>query len=916
MMTIEELKETADRTKEVSSALSIFLVKLMLKVNQASTIQHEYLRPSLIILRDSIKLRQNQLLNSHDEFDETLNAIIQILSIIISNNFYQIESELPKILETLFVKIANLISQKSFLIEYRAEIYIIFEIFKLFFKEQQSGIRELLEGQLETGVDKKTVLTLCHETMEEMDFNHQEALQKYSYFFINTWPLKKIRELEFSKVASTTKHILLPFLMKSLQHLSPEKCLNCSFEILIHFDEIHHIEKLISIFLQETGGFYIKLAQILADSAPLKLANELKHLQNKTGGLFKSQKKSAEYIKELFINTKLKEHAHYFHTINEVISPFAGASIGSIYELQIKKEYQHLFHSKQTVLLKIKRPGIEEELKNQKVHFFLILDSIKNDIKLKQLNTDLKSEIFYHLQSIYSSAENMSEHLIHELDFRLEKSNAALIQNSIRDLDFIKIPFYYFAERDYLIMEKCEGIKISAGQKLPLKRRMQITNNVMFTYIHLMFKKGIIWSDPHPGNLLLTKDLTVVLLDLNPCYVWEENIKNEFISLIFNILIKCTKQTLKHTASFTQNYKNVASIEFEKNLDIFFKESSSKNIPKLILDFLKFVSKNGILLNNDIQIAIKGMAQIFITTSTISYRNNFTKIIRSQFDFMFFLKHIIKNGPLNTLSSLLPFFIASAKKLSQIEIGPPIDERDIYYLKEQLQILKTYTVCHIELKRKSPEDFPLLELTSDNQTLLNTSFLMIHSALNDSLHARYSIILPTHEWLKQNQNTINYFYFAEQLCTIETLESYKENRGEDFEDICHSWNIDQNFRTIDQNFKISQIKYATKKTLKKRIRRVLKLGLSDIGFTQKSLLFFILYFEKEIINKEIRYYSTHLQKFNLHLFYKTQILAFHLIIIFLKTFFNKKIHRLNLIQLSSDILLEETMPGLIRRNRI
>jgi len=263
----------------------------------------------------------------------------------------------------------------------------------------------------------------------------------------------------------------------------------------------------------------------------------------------------------------------------------------------------------------------------------------------------------------------------------------------------------------------------------------------------------------------------------------------------------------------------------------------------------------------------------------------------------------------------MPFLIASAKKLSRMEIGPVIDERDIYYLKEQIQILKNFSVCNIELKRKSPEDFAALELTSDNQTLINSCFLMIHPSLRDSLQARYTLILPTLDWLTQNQNAISFFYMAEQLCLVETLEIYKENRNEDFEDICQSWNIDQNFRTTDQNFKISQIKYVAKKTLKKRLKRVLKFGLSDIGFIQKYLLFFILYFEKEIINKEIRYYSTHLQKFNLHLFYKTQILAFHLIIIFFKTFFTSQLSQFKLIHLSPDVLMEETIPGLIRRSR-
>src|SRR5690606_10930607 len=116
--------------------------------------------------------------------------------------------------------------------------------------------------------------------------------------------------------------------------------------------------RIISIVLQELGGMYVKLAQVLAELSPPSLARELRHQQDKLGGIFGSQFKSWEYVLEILNRPAWRRLKNYFIIPDFTQCAFAGASVGAIYEFELTELGKRKLHTTDSILLKVQRPGL------------------------------------------------------------------------------------------------------------------------------------------------------------------------------------------------------------------------------------------------------------------------------------------------------------------------------------------------------------------------------------------------------------------------------------------------------------------------------------------------------------------------------------------------------------------------------
>ncbi|NNF57274.1 MAG: AarF/ABC1/UbiB kinase family protein [Rhodothermaceae bacterium] len=107
--------------------------------------------------------------------------------------------------------------------------------------------------------------------------------------------------------------------------------------------------------------------------------------------------------------------------------------------------------------------------------------------------------------------------ILDELDFAQEARNLAAIAERLGGHPGVDVP-HVVPERSsqrVLTTTFMEGVKandLAAIERLGLDRK-QIALRIMETYSRLIFRDGLYHADPHPGNLLVQADGTVVFLD-------------------------------------------------------------------------------------------------------------------------------------------------------------------------------------------------------------------------------------------------------------------------------------------------------------------------------------------------------------------------------------------------------------------
>jgi len=70
-----------------------------------------------------------------------------------------------------------------------------------------------------------------------------------------------------------------------------------------------------------------------------------------------------------------------------------------------------------------------------------------------------------------------------------------------------------YVTEEVLVMERIEGEKLGPGHGLEQKRAQSLAREFFRAYVHQVASEGVYHADPHRGNVLLTEDGRLALLD-------------------------------------------------------------------------------------------------------------------------------------------------------------------------------------------------------------------------------------------------------------------------------------------------------------------------------------------------------------------------------------------------------------------
>jgi ubiquinone biosynthesis protein len=175
--------------------------------------------------------------------------------------------------------------------------------------------------------------------------------------------------------------------------------------------------------------------------------------------------------------------------------PLAAASIAQIHAA--------LLADGREVVVKVRRPGIVEEVD-------LDLALVRSTVEFLEKRSETAQ-----LLQLRALADELEVHLRAELDFVEEANNTELIAKQLADYDDLVVPQVirpHVTER-LLVLERIHGRKLDVDHGLPPDRAAQLAADFFRAYIRQVTQAGVYHADPHRGNVLLTDDGRLALLD-------------------------------------------------------------------------------------------------------------------------------------------------------------------------------------------------------------------------------------------------------------------------------------------------------------------------------------------------------------------------------------------------------------------
>ena len=244
--------------------------------------------------------------------------------------------------------------------------------------------------------------------------------------------------------------------------------------------------------LEAMGPTFVKLGQILAtrvDLLPAEWITELEKLQDQAAAVPFSQLKPQL---ERSLGAKVSA---CFREIDE--KPVGTASMAQV--------YRAVTPIGQEVVLKIRRPGVEEK--------------IQADLRLLRKLAEIAEAQSPELRR-YQPIEIVQEFeasLLRELDFTVEARSADRMRENLRHLDWLVVPRIYWEWtcEDLNVQEFIRGIPAKSVEEIDragLNRKLIARRGAQAVW-KMMLEDGLFHADPHPGNFLILPGSRIAMLD-------------------------------------------------------------------------------------------------------------------------------------------------------------------------------------------------------------------------------------------------------------------------------------------------------------------------------------------------------------------------------------------------------------------
>ncbi|HTT56479.1 MAG TPA: AarF/UbiB family protein [Opitutaceae bacterium] len=348
----------------------------------------------------------------------------------------------------------------------------------------------------------------------------------------------------------------------------------------------------IRLAAEELGPTFIKFCQLLSmrpDLVPQTLVLELQKLQDAVQPL------PFDHMRKVLLEELECDPAEVFGEFDE--TPIASASLAQVY------------------LGRLKADGLEVAVKLQRPD---LLKTVEADLDLiaffaARIHHFMPTLRPYDLPAI---VEEIRAGLLQELDFRHEARNQQYfnVRNPTPEKVFAPELIGQYTTRRLLVMTYVHGRRVEQAQLTP-EQAHTLAETGAASLLHQIMVSGFFHADPHAGNVLVTDDRRLCLLDWGLAGHLTRRLRYALADLFIAAAAHDAEQVVQIAMSLSGTGAKADYRTMEKEVTIVLREnldfaSGREELGRLILQLIGIFGRNGISVSRDYALMAKAVLSI------------------------------------------------------------------------------------------------------------------------------------------------------------------------------------------------------------------------------------------------------------------------------------------------------------------
>ena len=312
--------------------------------------------------------------------------------------------------------------------------------------------------------------------------------------------------------------------------------------------------------LEKLGPTFIKLGQLLStrgDLLPQPYLDALARLQDRVEPF------PYEEVEQI-VSTELGGRISKLFLEFEQ-EPTAAASLAQVHRATMRDGRE--------VVVKVQRPRIREQIVED-------LEALEQVAEFIDAHTEVGKR--YEFTNMLA---DLRRSLLHELDFQREAGNLRRLHRGLVEFENIVIPepVEDYTTSRVLTMDYVSGTKITDVSPLRLMEldTSAMAEEVFRAYLKQILVDGFFHADPHPGNVLLTQDNKIGLIDLGMVSHIAGNFRENLLRLLLGISEGRGDEVVEVAMKMGEPKPNFEKRDYERRVVKLVAENASATLEQL-----------------------------------------------------------------------------------------------------------------------------------------------------------------------------------------------------------------------------------------------------------------------------------------------------------------------------------------------
>ncbi len=345
--------------------------------------------------------------------------------------------------------------------------------------------------------------------------------------------------------------------------------------------------------LESMGPAFIKLGQLLSTRADLLSEPYLRSLSRLQDEIEPFAYEKAAEIVESELGVRISKAFSEFQE-----EPVAAASLGQVHFARLRDG--------RPVAVKVQRPEVRKQ-------FVADLEIFYDVASYLDKHTDFGQR--HRLELVVGDFRRM---MLAELDYLKEARHLQRLKPAVEPFGIVvPQPIEGYCSSKVLTMRYVEGRKITDLGPMELLdlEGEKLAEQIFQAYLHQILVDGTFHADPHPGNILVTPEGQLALVDLGMVAHFSEHTQQKLLQLLINLADGRSTEVCELLTEISERLEGFSRQKLQREItDLMgeYVDASVSTLPvgRLILEVARAASQSGLRLPSELTLLGKTLSNL------------------------------------------------------------------------------------------------------------------------------------------------------------------------------------------------------------------------------------------------------------------------------------------------------------------